>query len=102
MELCSNNTKNIILVTHSSSIICFIENIIGQKMKEYRQKNNMSKIIFNNSAIIKIEINNTGSVKIYLEFDGNSKETKNNFFTNDKNNINGVYFEPVNNRFFKI
>ena len=102
MELCSNNTKNIILVTHSSSIICFIENIIGQKMKEYRQKNNMSKIIFNNSAIIKIEINNCGSVKIYLEFDGNNKETKNNFFTNNKNNINGVYFEPVIIDFLKF
>lgn len=88
--------ENILLVTHSSSILCFLESIIPTQMAKYRKEHNVDSFKFKNSSVIKLEINNNGCIKITLVHDGGSKILKKKYFTNNPHPVdNSIYFEPV-------
>ena len=88
--------KNILLITHSSSILCFLENIIPHQMKKYRDLHKVEKFKFKNSSIIKIELNKNGCIKISLIHDGGKNIMLKRYFTNNPEPIdNSIYFEPI-------
>ncbi len=88
--------KNIILTTHNARMRCFLEDVMGDKMKEYRQKNHVKEIRLKNCATLKLEINVTSADnfmgKLSLIYEGEVNRPKkgayfienNSTLTNDK------------------
>src|SRR5436190_182528 len=56
---------NIIVATHNARLRCFLEDVMKNKMNEYRKNNNVTEIRLKNCAILKLEISDVKSSKDY-------------------------------------
>src|SRR3989337_3641565 len=96
----SSKVLNILLVTHNARMRCFLEDIIKQKMDNYRREAKVDEIRFKNGAVLLLEINKTQK-KLSLVFEGTvTKPRKGAYFTTksnyDEKDIKYLHFEEIN------
>jgi broad specificity phosphatase PhoE len=86
--------KNILLVSHSSTIRCFLQGIISKQMNLYRTNGGVDKVRFKNSAVLLLEIRKDKTVFIKLVYEGNMAQYKdgNKYFTTNPHNLSDILF----------
>ena len=123
-QIAGASTINILLVSHSSTIRCFLESIISEQMQKYRTDANVAidaaidndttlspeqkqakkeeqyidKVRFKNSAILLLEIREDKTVFINLVYEGFTamyKEGNKYFTTPDSLNVSDIPFYHI-------
>ena len=96
--------KNILLVSHSSTIRCFLESIISEQMNTYRTNAGVEKVRFKNSSVLLLEIRKDKTVFINLVYEGITAMYKegNKYFTTNPQNLTDILFLRIQVPFEKL